>query len=77
MTTASAYPASAQQAKRDTPGKEVTGLTDSRTAQADVATCVFSVLNKVCSLDEALNDAAANVRLTARNIAATLRLLPR
>ncbi len=39
--------------------------------------CVFSVLNKVCSLDEALNDAAANVRLTARNIAATLRLLPR
>ena len=39
--------------------------------------CVFSVLNKVCSLDGALNDAAANVRLTARNIAATLRLLPR
>lgn len=39
--------------------------------------CVFSVLNKVCSLDEALNDAAANVRLTARNITATLRLLPR
>ncbi len=39
--------------------------------------CVFSVLNKVCSLDETLNDAAANVRLTARNIAATLRLLPR
>lgn len=39
--------------------------------------CVFSVLNKVCSLDDALNNAAENVRLTARNIAATLQLLPR
>lgn len=51
MTTASAYPASAQQAKRDTPGKEVTGLTDSRTAQADVATCVFSVLKTIVEGD--------------------------
>lgn len=51
MTTASAYPASAQQAKRDTPGKEVTGLTDSRTAQADVATCVFGALKTIVEGD--------------------------
>ena len=51
MTTASAYPASAQQAKRDTPGKEVTGLTDSRTAQADVATCVFGALKMIVEGD--------------------------
>ena len=35
---------------------------------------VFSVLNKVCSLEMALVDAAFNVRLTARNVAATVRL---
>ena len=51
MTTASAHPASAQQAKRDTPGKEVTGLTDSRTAQADVATCVFGALKTIVEGD--------------------------
>lgn len=39
--------------------------------------CVFSVLNKVCTLEDALSNAAENVRLTARNIAATLKLLPR
>ncbi len=38
--------------------------------------CVFSVLNKVCTLEDALSNAAENVRLTARNIAATLKLLP-
>lgn len=51
MTTASAHPANAQQAKRDTPGKEVTGLTDSRTAQADVATCVFGALKTIVEGD--------------------------
>ncbi len=35
---------------------------------------VFSVLNRPCSLDEALADAGANVQLAARNIAATLRI---
>jgi glycerate kinase len=62
--------------------KPVIGIAGSLSADVAVVyehgiDCVFSVLNKVCSLDEALNDAAANVRLTARNIAATLRLLPR
>ncbi|HHB1426737.1 TPA: glycerate kinase [Serratia odorifera] len=35
---------------------------------------VFSVLYSVCTLEEALNGAADNVRMAARNIAATLRL---
>ncbi|HMZ28573.1 MAG TPA: glycerate kinase, partial [Thauera aminoaromatica] len=35
---------------------------------------VFSVLGKPCTLDEALHDAAANVELTARNVAAVLRI---
>ena len=35
---------------------------------------VFSVLSKPCALDEALRDAAANVELTARNVAAVLRM---
>ena len=35
---------------------------------------VFSVLSKPCTLDEALRDAAANVELTARNVAAVLRI---
>lgn len=33
---------------------------------------VFSVIYRICSLDEALEEAAENVRLTARNVAATL-----
>jgi len=35
---------------------------------------VFSVLNRVCSLPEAIDQAADNIRITARNIAATFRL---
>lgn len=35
---------------------------------------VFSVLGRPCSLDEALSEAADNLRTTARNIAATIRL---
>ncbi|MBK0003466.1 glycerate kinase [Erwinia sp. S38] len=33
---------------------------------------VFSVIYRICSLEEALQEAAENVRLTARNVAATL-----
>ncbi|HEY6007599.1 MAG TPA: glycerate kinase, partial [Geobacteraceae bacterium] len=35
---------------------------------------VFSVVPRPCSLEEALAEAAANIRLAARNIAATVRL---
>ncbi|MGR7803842.1 glycerate kinase [Klebsiella aerogenes] len=35
---------------------------------------VFSVLYSVCTLDEALANAAANVRMTARNVAAVLEM---
>ena len=35
---------------------------------------VFSVLSRPCTLDEALRDAAANVELTACNVAAMLRI---
>jgi len=35
---------------------------------------VFSAVPRPCTLDEALSNAAANVRLAARNIAATIKL---
>lgn len=35
---------------------------------------VFSVLTKVCTLSEALSDAEQNLEITARNIAATLKM---
>ncbi|WP_130831432.1 glycerate kinase [[Erwinia] mediterraneensis] len=35
---------------------------------------VFSVLYSICTLEEALGNAAGNVRMAARNIAATLRV---
>ena len=35
---------------------------------------VFSLLSKPCALDETLCDAAANVELTARSVAAVLRM---
>ena len=62
--------------------KPVIGIAGSLSADVAVVydhglDCVFSVLNKVCSLDDALAEAATNVRFTARNIAATLRLLQR
>ncbi|MFZ8637593.1 glycerate kinase, partial [Klebsiella quasipneumoniae] len=35
---------------------------------------VFSVLYTICTLDEALANAAANLRMTARNVAAVLQM---
>jgi len=35
---------------------------------------VFSVVNRACSLEEALGEAVENVRVTARNVAAVLRM---
>lgn len=35
---------------------------------------VFSVLSRICTLEEALIDAAANIRSVSRNIAATVKL---
>ncbi|MFU2489742.1 glycerate kinase [Thauera sp. WH-1] len=60
-------------------GKPVIGIAGSLGAKVGVVhehgiDAVFSVLSKPCSLDEALRDAAANVELTARNVAAMLRI---
>ncbi len=57
--------------------KPVIGIAGSLTADVGVVhqhglDAVFSVLYRICSLDEALQEAADNVRLTARNVAATL-----
>ena len=59
-------------------GKPVIGIAGSLGANVGVVhehgiDAVFSVLSKPCTLDEALRDAAANVELTARNVAAVLR----
>ncbi|MET0265273.1 MAG: glycerate kinase, partial [Duganella sp.] len=35
---------------------------------------VFSVVGRPCTVEQALADAASNVRVAARNIAAVLRL---
>jgi glycerate kinase len=60
-------------------GKPVIGVagslgTDVGVVHAHGIDAVFSVLNRPCTLDEALREAGANVELGARNIAATLRL---
>ncbi|HQZ03227.1 MAG TPA: glycerate kinase [Thauera sp.] len=60
-------------------GKPVIGIAGSLGDKVGVVhehgiDAVFSVLNHPCTLDEALRDAAANVELTARNVAATLRI---
>ena len=60
-------------------GKPVIGIAGSLGANVGVVhehgiDAVFSVLSKPCALDEALRDAAANVELTARNVAAVLRM---
>lgn len=60
-------------------GKPVIGIAGSLGANVGVVhehgiDAVFSVLSKPCTLDEALRDAAANVELTARNVAAVLRI---
>ncbi|KAA3669425.1 glycerate kinase [Pectobacterium carotovorum] len=59
--------------------KPVIGIAGSLTADVGVVhehglDAVFSVLYNICSLEEALDNAAENVRMTARNIAATIRL---
>ena len=60
-------------------GKPVIGIAGSLGANVGVVhehgiDAVFSVLSKPCTLDEALRDAPANVELTARNVAAVLRM---
>ncbi|MGR7378275.1 glycerate kinase [Klebsiella aerogenes] len=57
----------------------VIGIAGSLTADVGVVhqhglDAVFSVLYSVCTLDEALANAAANVRMTARNVAAVLKM---
>jgi len=59
--------------------KPVIGIAGSLTADVGVVhehglDAVFSVLYTICTLDEALENAGDNVRMTARNIAATLKL---
>jgi glycerate kinase len=60
-------------------GKPVIGIAGSLAADVGVVyahgiDAVFSVLPQPCSLEDALANAAANIRLTARNIAATIKL---
>jgi glycerate kinase len=59
--------------------KPVIGIAGCLGADADVVhthgiDAVFSVIYKPCTLDEALSEAAANVEMAARNIAAALKL---
>lgn len=37
---------------------------------------VFSVIYTICTLEDALENAAKNVRMTSRNVAATLKIGP-
>ena len=60
-------------------GKPVIGIAGSLSADVGVVythgiDAVFSVVPQPCSLGDALANAATNVRLTARNIAATIKL---
>ncbi|HEY4467454.1 MAG TPA: glycerate kinase [Klebsiella sp.] len=57
----------------------VIGIAGSLTADVGVVhqhglDAVFSVIYSICTLDEALENAAENVRMTARNIAAVLKM---
>ena len=59
--------------------KPVIGIAGSLTADVGVVhqhgvDAVFSVLYSICSLEEALGNAGQNVRMTARNIAASLKI---
>lgn len=59
--------------------KPVIGIAGCLSADAAVVhahgiDAVFSVLYRPCTVDEALRDAAANVEMAARNIAATLKI---
>lgn len=59
--------------------KPVIAIAGSLTADVGVVhqhglDAVYSVLYSICTLEEALDNAAQNVRMTARNIAATLQI---
>ena len=59
--------------------KPVIGISGSLSTDVEVVhehgiDAVFSILSRVCSLNEALSDAAVNIRAASRNIAATLKL---
>ncbi|MGD8108452.1 glycerate kinase [Pantoea sp. FN0302] len=59
--------------------KPVIGIAGSLTADVGVVhqhglDAVYSVIYSICTLEDALNNAAQNVRMTARNIAATLKI---
>ncbi len=59
--------------------KPVIGIAGSLTADVAVVhqhglDAVFSVIYSICTLDDALENAAENVRMTARNIAASLAI---
>ncbi|AUO67702.1 glycerate kinase [Citrobacter freundii complex sp. CFNIH2] len=59
--------------------KPVIGIAGSLTADVGIVhehglDAVFSVIYTICTLDDALKNAAANVRMTARNVAATLKM---
>lgn len=59
--------------------KPVIGIAGSLTEDVGIVhqhglDAVFSVLYEVCTLEQALENAARNVRMTARNIAATIKL---
>lgn len=62
--------------------KPVIGIAGSLTADVGLVhqhglDAVFSVLYSICTLEEALENAADNVRMTARNIAAIIKLAQR
>lgn len=62
--------------------KPVIGIAGSLTTDVGVVyehglDAVYSVLYRICTLEEALDHAAENVRMTARNIAAAIKLAQR
>lgn len=59
--------------------KPVIGIAGSLTPDVGIVhehglDAVFSVIYTICTLDDALKNAAENVRMTARNVAATLKM---
>lgn len=59
--------------------KPVIGIAGSLTVDVGIVhehglDAVFSVIYTICTLDDALKNAAENVRMTARNVAATLKM---
>jgi len=60
-------------------GLPVIGFAGSLTPEAEVVyehglDAIFSVVNRPCSLGQAFSDAGHNLRMTARNVAATIKL---